>query len=256
MLKANVEITPDRVYAICKLIAKRKYRETELKEIMILEKNDVRFSSVYNYCISIGLIIKKNGILECIFSNKVIYNKDNFSFELSKIVLNKDEKFLKLVSEITNEFDKKYYLANNYQGILNKLPNEIIADYSVNYIRVIRFWIKFFQIGFYDNNNIIIYPVGRIKNFLKYDGEIGKYKNKIIQIDKFLNMLFISCPELKLAIDKEKFEINFILSTVLLSLEESGEISMEYTGDSLVYYKLTGNILKKKSRISEIIIRR
>lgn len=257
MLTSNVEIEPNRVWAICKLICSDKYTKNEVINSFSVNDESDRIISVLNFCEKIGLFkTNKNEDLieplDCVFEESIIMNKDQFAIKLSQLLLKQDEKMLNIISELISNFDQRYYQADSYQSILNKLPEHLVSDYNIDYIRVLRFWIYFFKIGYYNKKQIIIYPYCRLKNIL----ESINFTQERIPIDDFLSSIKEKALEFKNQIDKNRNTLSYIFSTVLLDLEKDGYLKLQYIGDAQIYYSLTGNIIEKKSRVSHILIER
>ena len=251
MLRNNVELEPDRVYAICKMVVSNNYSKKELIEKMIINK-DKRLKIVLNFTLDINLLRIDKGILKCKFTKKEVFNKDLFILKLSKIFLKNDEKFLKIIAELMKNYPNKYNEAQSYGSLLTKLPDSLIDDYDLKYIRVLRFWIDFFKLGYYINNQIVIYPLGRIKDIIRYS-EFDK--ERLININEFIDFLKSEGIEFENQIDINNHKIKYILSLMLLELEKINYIKLKFVSDSDVVYKLTGEIIESKSKVSHVLIK-
>jgi len=247
--------TPERVRAICQLVATKKLTEKEIKQYIYLDDNASKVGEEYEDSFKIaheelGLIKKVGEYYELVISSEEVESMDLFRrciakkvfsiadstfFNMTKWYLGKNEE----VFSYRKWEDKK--VAADRDGVSNVTENAFLGW---------RLWVNFLGFGYISGTSLIPNMYVRVKDVLA-ESLLDTYKvGEEITADEFLKWLLLKLPEA----DTKGDTLNLGLSSALRTLSDMGEIELVYQKDAIkryLYYISTD----RHNAISHVVIK-
>lgn len=230
--KLNKEVTPQRVYALLKLVEytnKKCTKEEIYKYIQPehLSEKQAEVKKVFKFCLDEEFLMEDFDKKVCLtidrlniesnysfrrYINSILYDdiKDNKFYSISKAMLSKE---LEL-------YDVKGF--ENIGAILNT------TDSQEDLILGWRFWAAFLGYGFVLNSQFVLNPYERLRDLINI--KFGGMKNKIIPLREFIGELVLISPEVVDSINGN--QILLPLALALTTLNDLGVISLSNVRDS------------------------
>ena len=257
-------MTPKRVYALCKLSYNRNLSKKEIKEYMqpqILNNNYNAIDEVLRFSFSGGLIENKEDIIKCNLSASEIEKPNQFRYYIANKALN--DKNL-----IFTRFSSWYIARGN--KVYNDSPETLIRDfdkeinikgekniYNKTNLVAWKTWANFLGLGFEHNGVLIPNLSIRLKDiiennnfeknsnyvFTNFLNKVNQYAQEIDGGQIFENNLGDS--------DKADKNLSLALSNGLRILEEKSLIELKSIPDTLDKWHL----VRPQKDISDIIIK-
>lgn len=253
-VKLRPEITPKRVYALLKLV---DYKNGLLKEIEIYDyiqpsifsndQKDVKLA--FKFC-------KSNNLIDIDFDGKVILKMDNKFLKdevfFRKFITNEicDDKLNNTFYLITEKILESNFEIYDFTGFENILLNLRVNQASKENILAWRFWAAFLGYGFILNNQFIINPHLKLKDFIE-ENFINKISKSKLTFGNFIDILFENCPEFNKSIKNNT--ICSHLSIAFITLENLNIIKLIEVKDSSEKWLLDLNNTNREFSHIEIL---
>lgn len=258
-------MTPKRVYALCKLSYNRNITRKEVKEYMqpqILNNTENAINEVLRFSLKGGLVKEsKAGFIKCNLSHSQINNFNSFRYYIANKSLNDPDLIFSRFSSWYIARGNKVY-NDSPEVLIREFDKEINVSsekniYNKTNLVAWRTWANFLGLGFIHNGKLIPNLAVRIKDVIKNNN--FKEKNDYVFTD-FINKLNKHAKEIDGGeifiknqgdINKDNKEISLALSNGLRILEEKDLIEMRSVSDSLDRWHL----IEPEKDISDIIIK-
>jgi hypothetical protein len=222
------EVTPERVYALLKLVKSGQYSKDDLRDLILpkeLNKSQDEFNSVFRAAANTDLIKvnELNNIIECKVTDIEIDTVDKYRRYMSKLASSNNNLFIQFTS---------WYISQNQSVFFYKTAEEFSSRLTGQYINMDkklvlgwRFWASFLGYGYLHEVFLIPNMCVRISDALYMDRLIT---NTSIGFSAFMEHITRICPEIQV-VNKD---LSIALSNGLRSLHDSGKIKLIYTPDS------------------------
>ncbi len=251
-----LEATPERIFAVLKLIAFNKYTRSEIQAfIQPNNEKGTACDTVLNYCrqcdwISVDddqkyeLVIPKDYIKDIQtfrrWVNKFLFEGDNtWFYEFTKWYMSQDESILQ-------------YTLKDVVGVFP----QVLEDTNDKSILYWRLWSSFLGFGNLqkvgNGSRFTPNPYIRIEDVLALDQELER--NISIPFKEFIVWLIGSCPELKDCI--KDHSLTTFLSLALRVMYDRKMIDLEYHQDSTdIWYLTTNHLHEIEGKVTHIVIK-
>jgi hypothetical protein len=254
--KLRPEITPFRVYSLCRLVEYGKYTKDKLKELMqpkaLVERQDV-FNKVYAFALS-GRLIEENpdGIVLLKLKSEEISTTDAFRQAISKVASEDRESLFFKFTQWYMKNEENVWSFTSFEDLAVKQGGDLI-DVNKEYTLAWRFWVSFMGFGFLHGSSFIHNPFLRIKDAIEMDKEI--LRETQIPFRDFVSWLYTTVPELNAGISGNNLSLS--VSMALRTLHDNGLVYLKYIPDSVDVWHLKREVSHQIiENISEITIRR
>lgn len=224
------ENTPERLYAILKIINNNTFTKEELKEIVTpigLNKNTNGFDKVFN--IAKGKLIKENDFdysINCLVEDKYLESIDTFRRYMAKMAFSEKNLF--------NEFTS-WYISQNDNVFFYKKAEDLSSRLTDGFTKIDkkfiygwRFWASFLGYGYLHDIFLIPNMAVRIEDVLIENKKVEV--NKEINFTKFMDFIITNCPEITNCIQESSLCI--ALSNGLRTLHDAGKVELINNFDS------------------------
>ena len=234
----ETEPIPERVLALCQLLAEGKKKKSDLRDIIepdVVKGKDSYFKKVCDAAIALELVRSNDDTkeLELIVLKDVICSIDAFRLYVIKNIdkLNRGQFYKTTYTYMVNSFelfgiDKDLQNVSKMIGILNEM-NDTLGLTEKN-IRAWRFWATFLGFGYLHDMffmpNAAVYIECCIRNSSIKTGE--KYT-----MSQFIGLLHPYIDICMKNSDEAERKMNFALSNAFRTLHDLGKLELIYVND-------------------------
>ncbi|WP_227939019.1 hypothetical protein [Alkalihalobacillus deserti] len=234
----KLEVLPDRLYAILKLIEYKQYTREELRHLVQPLSNEGELSPVLNYAKTCGWVSENAaGKYELNINKEDIHSIQNFRMKLNSILFSGDKTIFYLFTEWVVSQDEKILgiKVNDY----NKENPDLVREGNANFHLQWRLWAVFLGIGNLHNKIFVPNSSLRIKDIIQYYADELKI-DKWVPLQEFFTWLKNKCPEFNGCLHDNS--ISVFLSMALRDLHDQGVIKLEYHQDYVNIWSLTPSV--------------
>lgn len=250
----RMEPTPERVFAVCKLIASHSISKDDVREYMSL--GEPSSSNYYEISASIAVALDELGILK---------SKDNIlMLDVPESILKTPTEFRQYVSskvfrQENSTFVRfsKWYIAQNERVFLldtweikaNTAKNEVddLAGLNENAALGWRFWAAFLGLGYLNGTSLIPNMKTRIQDAITLSFSKSFQYDEPIQAKDFMDWIASAIPEVELTTP-----LPMAISAGLRTLHELGLILLEARRDTdrVRLYYVDGDLFNDFSHVT------
>lgn len=229
--------TPERVLAICRVIASGHYTSDEIKDRIYLDKSTAsksgeEFRNSILAAEELGLIDLKENVYSLSVdpaqistidafrrtaAKRAFSNKDTTFFKVSKWYLSSNEHVL-----FSGNWEDRAALANR-SGVDKITDNDMLGW---------RFWASFLGLGYISGTELIPNMYVRVRDVLATEFAASFPYDEEIPAEEFLRWLWSKLPESA----TEDHSINMALSNALRTLRDMGEVIPTTQMDAINMY--------------------
>ena len=260
MFKTNpdsmrMEPTPERVLAVCRLIAHNRMTRENVRKAMSLGNNDEKELDQINKSISVAadeldIIKAKDDQLVLTVDSTILTSAVSFRrYVASKVFLQKDSTFYLFTKWVITQNERIFKL-KSWEGMAKTCGSEIgeLSALNENAVLGWRFWASFLGIGYLSGTMIIPNMMIRLKDVLAEDFTKRFAYGEPILSYEFIVWLSAKLPE----VDMSQQRLPLALSAGLKTLHELGMIELKTWRDSdrVALYHVDGDPINDFSHIT------
>ena len=229
--------TPERVLAICRIVAAGRCTIDEIKERIYLDKSSTsksgeEFSNSIRVAEELGLIGLKDGLYTLVVDPSQISTPDTFRRTAAKRAFsNKDTTFFKVSRWYLSSNEHPLFSGNweDRAALANRSGVDKITD---NDMLGWRFWASFLGLGYISGTELIPNMYVRVRDVLATEFAASFPYDEEIPAEDFLRWLWNRLPEAVM----EDHSINMALSNALRTLRDVGEVIPTTQMDAINMY--------------------
>ena len=239
MFKTNpdgmrMEPTPERVFALCRMIAYKRMTNEELRTSMTLGSNDESAIGQINASLSVAIeelhiLRRKDNFIEFAADKSVIASPVNFRRYVASIVFQqKDTTFYLFSKWIISKNDELFKLSN-WEVMAKTCSSEIAELSKVNENAVLgwRFWAAYLGLGYLNKTMFLPNMKIRIQDVLATEYENTFNYDEQVRSTEFISWLSSKIPEADTS-----GRLPLAVSAALRTLDELDLIHLETWRDS------------------------
>lgn len=243
----RMEATPERVLAVCRILALKSMSHEELRKLMTLSKEDDNSQSEINQCIEtarseLGLIQSKDNLLEYVGASDVIASPVHFRrYVAASVFSRKDTTFYKFSSWYLSK-NEEPVLINDWEAIAGLCSSEVPDLKHINHNAALgwRFWAAFLGLGYLNGAALLPNMKTRLQDLLATDfPKFFQYGDLILAHD-FIDWLRGKLPEtavsspLPLAISAALRTLHELKLITLTNMRDANRVFLYYVNGELV----------------------
>lgn len=239
--KMETPATPERVYAICKLVEKTALSSNKLKEMLepeYLHNNQAYFNDYKNAALELGLITASDHLLTLNVEPSVISSPQQMRKYINgKIDQFSSGKFYKITKEIFSLSDglfrEKPNIADLYPLMNDKTGLRLRADD----MRAWRFWASFLGLGYLHGSNRMSFIPNPHVFVLDLIENAGLERGRRYSFSEMMQALQ---PSINMVVDPVNHprDLNYGVSSALRLLHDMKHIELEHALDSHDIWRL------------------
>lgn len=250
----RMEPTPERVLAVCRMVAKQSMKKEDLQSLMALNwKADADYQTV-NLSITVamdelGLLQNKNGLICYAADPSIISSTENFRRYVSGMVFHKADTSFAMFSKWVIAQNERLFTLGKWEVMAKtcKEENPAMKNLGENTALGWRFWAAFLGLGYLSGTMLIPNMKLRIQDILATSfSDRFQYGEAILAKD-FIQWLTTRLPEADL-----RDRLPLAVSAGLRTLHELGLIKLESWRDSVrvPLYRIDGDPINDFSHIT------
>ena len=229
--KMPPESTPERVYALFRLVSKRPSTRKNLRSAMVMkdvfgDRHQDVFSKTFKCADELGLISEKDGNVNATVDIEVLGDYVSFrKFVAQRVFNNKETTFFKVTEWYLAKNEKVYSLLN-WEKVAAEADRDGI-NIRENDMLGWRWWASFLGLGYLHDTILVVNLATRIKDFLE-----GKTfpVNQRVSAGLFVESFESVCPEAKSS--RNGVTLGLGVSNGLRVLEKEGGIELPAQRDA------------------------
>lgn len=258
MFKSNPDFmrmapTPERVLAVCRLVAQKPISETDLRDAMSLLNADVDIQPItesVNVALSeLDLMKNQNGLLTLAVDESIISSPTEFRRYVSARVFQKKDTTFNLFTRWIIAQNERLFSLTNWESMAKTCAQEQRELKALNENAVLgwRFWAAFLGLGYLSGTMIIPNMKLRLEDVIKTEFA-KKFKcNEAIRATDFIAWLSGKLPEVDMT-----GKLPLALSAALRTLHELHiiELATWQDGEKIMLYFVDGEPINDFTHIT------
>ncbi|MEE1282946.1 MAG: hypothetical protein UHK60_11985 [Acutalibacteraceae bacterium] len=258
MFKTNPDLmrmypTPERVLAVCRLVAQKPISKEDLQNAMSLLHADADSSPItdsVNVALSeLDLIKNKNGLLTLAVDESVISSTSEFRRYVSaKVFQKKDSTFYMFTRWVISQNERLFALTN-WESMAKTCAAEHSELKTLNENAALgwRFWVAFLGLGYLSGTMFIPNMKPRLEDVIKTDFSKNFKYNEAIRATDFIVWLSGKLPEVDMS-----GKLPLALSAGLRTLHELHiiELATWQDGEKIMLYFVDGDPINDFTHIT------
>lgn len=248
MFKTNPDFmrmapTPERVLAVCRLVAQKPISEIDLRDAMSLLNTDVDIQPItesVNVALSeLDLIKNQNGLLTLAVDEKIISSPTEFRRYVSDKVFQKKDSTFYMFTRWAIAQNERLFSLTNWESMAKTCAQEQAGLKALNENAVLgwRFWAAFLGLGYLSGTMIIPNMKLRLEDVIKMEFAKKFKYNEAIRATDFIAWLSGKLPEVDMT-----GKLPLALSAALRTLHELHiiELATWQDGEKIILYFVDG----------------
>ena len=258
MFKSNPDFmrmapTPERVLAVCRLVAQKPISENDLRDAMSLLNADVDTQpiteSVGVALSELGLIKNQNGLLTLAVDENVISSPTEFRRYVSARVFQKKDTTFYMFTRWAIAQNERLFSLTNWESMAKTCAQEQTELKALNENAVLgwRFWAAFLGLGYLSGTMIIPNMKLRLEDVIKTEFAKRFKCNEAIRATEFVAWLSSKLPEVDMT-----GKLPLALSAALRTLHELHiiELATWQDGERIMLYFVDGDPINDFTHIT------
>lgn len=258
MFKSNPDFmrmapTPERVLAVCRLVAQKPIFETDLRDAMSLLNADVDIQPItesVNVALSeLDLIKNQNGLLTLAVDESIISSPTEFRRYVSARVFQKKDTTFYMFTRWAIAQNERLFSLTNWESMAKTCAQEQAELKALNENAVLgwRFWAAFLGLGYLSGTMIIPNMKLRLEDVIKTEFAKKFKYNEAIRATDFITWLSSKLPEVDTT-----GKLPLALSAALRTLHELHiiELATWQDGEKIMLYFVDGDPINDFTHIT------
>ena len=248
MFKTNPDFmrmapTPERVLAVCRLVAQKPISESDLRDAMSLLNTDVDIQPItesVNVALSeLDLIKNQNGLLTLAVDEKIISSPTEFRRYVSEKVFQKKDSTFYMFTRWAIAQNERLFSLTNWESMAKTCAQEHAELKALNENAVVgwRFWAAFLGLGYLSGTMIIPNMKLRLEDVIRMKFAKKFKYNEAVRATDFIAWLSGKLPEVDMT-----GKLPLALSAALRTLHELHiiELATWQDGEKIMLYFVDG----------------